>query len=132
MFGAVAIQGAHADLLKGLENAAHDENASTDLWVSPAGAYNLLRTAPFTARASEAGRPAGYPLGAAVQRRPPGLGSAEGVGDGSSRRSDSAAAPTQILEGSRAQATARLRAGGWAVLSEALAARTQPATSATA
>ena len=47
VFGAVAIQGAHADLLKGLENAAHDENAFTDLWVSPPGAYNLLRTAPF-------------------------------------------------------------------------------------
>ena len=47
MFGAVAIQGAHADLLKGLENAARDENAYTDVWVSPPGAYNLLRTAPF-------------------------------------------------------------------------------------
>ena len=50
VFGAVAIQGAHADLLKGLENAAHDENAFTDLWVSPPGAYNLLRTAPFDRR----------------------------------------------------------------------------------
>ena len=47
VFGAVAIQGAHADLLKGLENAARDENAFTDVWVSPPGAYNLLRTAPF-------------------------------------------------------------------------------------
>ena len=47
VFGAVAIQGAHADLLQGLENAAHDMNASTDIWVSPAGSYNLLKTAPF-------------------------------------------------------------------------------------
>ena len=31
VFGAVAIQGAHADLLKGLENAARDENAFTDV-----------------------------------------------------------------------------------------------------
>jgi hypothetical protein len=30
VFGAVAIQGAYAYLLKGLENAAHDENAFTD------------------------------------------------------------------------------------------------------
>ena len=49
VFGAVAIQGAHSDLLKGLEHAARDENAFTDVWVSPPGAYNLLRTAPFTA-----------------------------------------------------------------------------------
>ena len=47
IFGSVAIQGAHGDLLKGLENAAHDTNAFTDLWVSPAGSYNLLNTAPF-------------------------------------------------------------------------------------
>ena len=49
VFGAVAIQGAHADLLSGLENAARDKNAFTDLWVSPPGAYDLLRTAPFAA-----------------------------------------------------------------------------------
>ena len=29
---------------QGPRNAAHDENAYTDLWVSPPGAYNLLRT----------------------------------------------------------------------------------------
>ncbi len=44
MFGSVSIQGAHADLQKGLENAAHDMNASTDMWVSPAGSSNLLMT----------------------------------------------------------------------------------------
>ena len=31
----------------GLENAAHDMNAATDVWVSPAGSYNLLKTTPF-------------------------------------------------------------------------------------
>ena len=48
VFGSVAIQAAHGDLLHGLENAAHDMNAFTDVWVSPAGSYNLLQTAPFT------------------------------------------------------------------------------------
>ena len=47
VFGSVAIQAAHGDLLHGLENAAHDMNAFTDVWVSPAGSYNLLQTAPF-------------------------------------------------------------------------------------
>ena len=37
VFGAVSIQGAHGDLLKGLENAARDTNAATDVWVSAAG-----------------------------------------------------------------------------------------------
>src|ERR1035441_10383499 len=50
MFGSVSIQGAHGDLLHGLENAAHDENAFTDIWVAPAGSYNLLTTAPFATR----------------------------------------------------------------------------------
>ena len=47
VFGSVAIEAAHGDLLHGLENAAHDMNAFTDVWVSPAGTYNLLRTTPF-------------------------------------------------------------------------------------
>jgi putative ABC transport system permease protein len=47
LFGSVAIQGAHGDLLTGLEDAAHDMNAFTDVWVSPAGSYNLLNATPF-------------------------------------------------------------------------------------
>ena len=47
VFGSVAIQGAHGDLLTGLEDAAHDMNALTDVWVSPAGSFNLLQIAPF-------------------------------------------------------------------------------------
>ncbi|HXA54094.1 MAG TPA: FtsX-like permease family protein, partial [Solirubrobacteraceae bacterium] len=39
VFGSVAIQGAHGDLLAGLEDAAHDMNAFTDVWVAPAGSY---------------------------------------------------------------------------------------------
>jgi putative ABC transport system permease protein len=122
VFGAVAIQGAHADLLKGLQNAARDENASTDIWVSPPGAYNLLRTAPFPASAQ------------AKLTGLPGLRSVEiyrgGLLDWGSRRvwviaPPSAARPllpgSQILEGNLALATRRVREGGWVVLSEALA-----------
>ena len=54
VFGAVSIQGAHGDLLKGLENAARDTNAATDVWVSAAGSSNLLMTTPF--RANRAGQ----------------------------------------------------------------------------
>jgi putative ABC transport system permease protein len=122
VFGAVAIQGAHADLLKGLENAAHDENAFTDVWVSPPGAYNLLRTAPFA------------PTDQTALERLPGVSAVRvyrgGLLDWGERKIWVIAPPgeaksllpaSQILEGSVATATERLRAGGWVVLSQALA-----------
>jgi putative ABC transport system permease protein len=122
VFGAVAIQGAHADLLKGLENAARDENAFTDAWVSPSGAYNLLQTAPFT------------PTQQAKLEALPGVRAVRvyrgGLLDWGDRKVWAIAPPSeavpllppsQILEGSLARATARVRAGGWLVLSQALA-----------
>jgi putative ABC transport system permease protein len=122
VFGAVAIQGAHADLLRGLENAAHDENAFTDVWVSPPGAYNLLRTAPFAATEL------------AKLQRLPGVRAVRvyrgGLLDWGQRKVWVIAPPaqarpllpaSQILEGSLARATERVRSGGWVVLSQALA-----------
>jgi len=122
VFGAVAIQGAHADLLKGLENAARDENAFTDLWVSPPGSYNLLRTAPFT------------PTQQGTLAHLPGLRAVRiyrgGLLDWGERRVWVIAPPSeatpllpasQIVEGSVGQATVHLRAGGWAVFAQALA-----------
>jgi putative ABC transport system permease protein len=122
VFGAVAIQGAHADLLKGLENAARDENAFTDVWVSPPGAYNLLRTAPFADSRQ------------ATLARLPGVRAVRvyrgGLLDWGERRvwviappseATPLIAPSQILEGNLARATAQLRAGGWVVLAQALA-----------
>jgi putative ABC transport system permease protein len=122
VFGAVAIQGAHADLLVGLEHAAHDENAFTDAWVSPPGAYNLLRTAPFT------------PTQKAKLEALPGIRAVRiyrgGLFDWDERKvwaiappSDAVPLlpPSQLLDGSVAQASARVRAGGWLVLSQAIA-----------
>ncbi len=122
VFGAVAIQGAHADLLSGLETAARDENAFTDVWVSPPGAYNLLRTAPFS------------PSQQGTLERLPGVRAVRvyrgGLLDWGQRRiwviappadADPLLPASQILEGGVATATARLRAGGWAVVSQALA-----------
>jgi putative ABC transport system permease protein len=122
VFGAVAIQGAHADLLKGLQDAASDENAFTDVWVAPPGSYNLLKTAPFAPTESSA--LARLPAVRAVRVYRGGLL------DWGKRRvwaiaPASDAKPllpaSQIVEGSVAQASARLRAGGWVVLAQALA-----------
>jgi putative ABC transport system permease protein len=123
VFGSVSIQGAHGDLQHGLENAATDMNAFTDLWVSPAGDFNLLMTQPFPA----AGR-------LQQLRRIRGVRSASiyrgGLLDWRERRvwviappisAKPLVPPTQLVEGDLALAERRLRTGGWAVLSQALA-----------
>ena len=122
VFGSVAIQGAHGDLLAGLEGAAHDMNAFTDVWVAPAGSYNLLQTAPFD------------PTLRTRLQRLPGVRAVglyrSGLLDYGERRVLVIAPPRtavplvpadQIVQGDPRQATAHLRAGGWVVLSRALA-----------
>jgi putative ABC transport system permease protein len=122
VFGSVAIAGAHHDLLTGLENAAVEMNASTDVWVAPAGSYNLLDTTPFP------------PAKQALLERLPGVRTVRvyrsGLLDWGERRvlviAPAAGAtplipPGQLLLGNMRQATERVRAGGWLILSEALA-----------
>jgi putative ABC transport system permease protein len=122
VFGSVAIQGAHGDLLRGLEGAARDTNAATDIWVSPAGSYNLLNTTPFT------------PTARALIARVPGVRAVQlyrgGMLDYGYRRV-LVAAPAreatpllpagQILQGNPRQAEELVRRGGWAVVSQGLA-----------
>ncbi len=123
IFGSVAIQGAHGDLLHGLENAAQDMNAATDVWVSPAGSYNLLNTTPFAPvdRAKLEGVAGVRAVG--LYR--------SGLLDYGERRVLVIAPPaqarpllpaTQLLHGEARRAEERVRAGGWLVLSEAIAA----------
>ena len=122
VFGSVAIGGAHGDLLAGLENAARDSNASTDLWVAPAGSYNLLHTTPFAD-----GR-------RVALERLPGVRAVRvyraGLLDFGKRRVLVSAPPgqsspllpaDQLLAGDTRLATARVRSGDWVVVSEALA-----------
>jgi putative ABC transport system permease protein len=122
IFGSVAIQGAHGDLLHGLENAAQDMNAATDVWVSPAGSYNLLNTTPFA------------PVERAQLERVAGVRAVglyrSGLLDYGPRRILVIAPPaqarpllpaTQIVRGDLHRAEERVRAGGWLVLSEAIA-----------
>ncbi len=97
-------------------------NAFTDVWVSPAGSYNLLQTAPFAAHEQ------------ARLQRLPGVRAVRlyrgGLLDWGDRRTWVIAPPrastpllpaSQIVEGNVQQATARVRAGGWAVLTQAIA-----------
>jgi putative ABC transport system permease protein len=123
VFGSVAIQGAHGDLLAGLDNAARDMNAFTDVWVAPAGSYNLLMTAPFAP--VDRTRLARLPGVRAVRLYRSGLlniGERRVLVIAPPRAATPLLPGDQLVEGNLREATARIRAGGWLVLSQALAA----------
>jgi putative ABC transport system permease protein len=122
VFGSVAIQGAHGNLQQGLDRLVHQLNTSTALWVIPPGSQNLLATTPFRAVPVQAlrrlpGVSAVEPLRAALldyeDRRvwvlAPPPGAAYPI------------PPSQLLRGNLASAASRIRAGGWAVISQAVA-----------
>lgn len=126
VFGAVAIGGARENLQRGLNNASMAFNGVGQLWVAPAGAYDLFTTTPMNANASSG-----------MQRRLQGLRGVQSVAayrgsylDVGARRTWVLAPPlstaspisaTQLVEGSVVQATQLFRAGGWMVVSQALA-----------
>ncbi len=122
VFGSVAIQGAHGDLLKGLERATGEMNAITDLWVAPAGSHNLLQTTPFS------------PTQQKALARLPGVRAVRlyrsGLLDYGQRRVLVIAPPSQasqllpagqLVAGDPSQASVRVRGGGWLILSKAIA-----------
>lgn len=123
VFGSVAIQGAHSNLQHGLDRLVHQLNTNAQLWVIPPGANNLLATTPFPRiRRAPLERLAG------VTSVEPLLG---GLLDYERRRVWVLAfprgaafpiPPSQLLGDDLAGARARLRAGGWAVVSQALIA----------
>ncbi|HEV7585097.1 MAG TPA: FtsX-like permease family protein [Solirubrobacteraceae bacterium] len=122
VFGSVAIQTAHGDLQAGLNRVAHGLNATTDAWVAPAGTANSLATTPFQGAATRRLLALPAVRGVSLYR-----GSFLDIGD---RRTWILAPPSdvaqplprgQLLEGSTRLATSRFRAGGWAIVSRAIA-----------
>ncbi|HYM45568.1 MAG TPA: FtsX-like permease family protein [Solirubrobacteraceae bacterium] len=122
IFGSVAIQGAHGDLLKGLENAARDTNAFTDVWVSPAGSYNLLNTTPFApADRAKLERLAGVRAARLYRAGLLDYGERRVLVIAPPRQSTPLLPAAQLVQGNVRQATERVRAGGWLILSQAIA-----------
>jgi putative ABC transport system permease protein len=122
VFGSVSVSGAHSDLQRGLDRSAHDVTSPADVWAFPHGRSNLLATTPFR------------PTAAHTLARLPGVravllyrASFLNVGDRRVWVSAQPAAQTsiipthQLVDGSLALAGARLRAGGWAVISQGIA-----------
>jgi putative ABC transport system permease protein len=121
-FGTISIGGAEVSLRRGLDSSANAVSFSANIWVSPSGQASPLSTTPFT------------------QTSPPRFARLPGVAsvgvyrgsffDWGDRRVWVLAPPAnsrapipagQLIAGRLDVATARIREGGWAVLSEALA-----------
>ncbi|HUN77490.1 MAG TPA: FtsX-like permease family protein [Solirubrobacteraceae bacterium] len=123
VLGTVAVQGSQSNLQRGLDASAHGIDSSADVWVTPRGEANAFATTPFRA------------LDQRSLARLPGV---RGVGvyrgsflNWGSRRLWVIAQPTssrqpipprELLGGDLGLAGARVLSGGWAVLSQALAA----------
>lgn len=123
VFGSVAITGAQHNLEHGLDRTAYEWNRAAELWVSPPGEANTLGTTSFPSGVARKliGLPGVRSVG--IYR-----GSFLDVGNrrvwviAPSPRNAQMLPPRQLTVGNIARANSRLRAGGWAVLSEALAA----------
>jgi putative ABC transport system permease protein len=122
VFGAVALQGARLNLQDGLFAVAPGLNAGADVWVLPQGAGDLFGTTPVPATALAALRRTPEVRDVALYRA--------GFLDIADRRVLVFGPPTdtpapvpldQVRSGDRATLSARMRAGGWATLSRALA-----------
>jgi putative ABC transport system permease protein len=122
VFGTISIGGAEVSLQRGLDSSANAVSSSANIWVSPSGQASPLSTTPFT------------------QGSPPRFAHLPGVAsvgvyrgsffDWGDRRVWVLAPPAnsrapipagQLISGRLDVAAARIRHGGWAVLSESLA-----------
>jgi putative ABC transport system permease protein len=124
VFAGVTIQGATNNLQHGLNRLFHDVTSVADVWVTAPGTQNLLATTPLSGGAY--GTLSRLPGVRAV-----GLYRAGFLDYGSHRvwvlappmTAAHPIPPSQLIDGQEATANARLRAGGWAALSQALADR---------
>jgi putative ABC transport system permease protein len=121
VYGSVAVEGAHHDLLRGLDQSFGEYLATADLWVTTGG--DDLTTNSFAAR----GLPERIARAPGVADVRPYQGGLLDVGE---RRLWIVARPpadrspipaSQVREGDLARATSRIRAGGWASVSDVFA-----------
>jgi putative ABC transport system permease protein len=123
VFGTVEFGGVQTNLTSGLHSFARDFDSSSQLWVLPSGDLSLQATAPFDAVNTRA--LAAVP---GVRRVSVYRGSFLDWGDrrlwvlAPAGAIEHPIPATQVRVGAVGAATARVRRGGWAVLSESLVA----------
>jgi putative ABC transport system permease protein len=122
VFGSVAILGAQQNLEHGLDRTASEVNNVTSLWVSAAGVNNTLGTTAFPSTIAPNLRHAAGVQSVSIYRGGfLDLGARRTWIIAPPRTSPQPIPPGQLTEGNFAQASARLRGHGWAVISEAIA-----------
>jgi putative ABC transport system permease protein len=120
VFGSVTIQGSHTNLQSGLDRSFHGITSVANLWVAPSG--EEFATVPFQSVAAPA-------LARLAGIRSVGLYRGGFLEYGGRRvwvlappaTASSPIPESQLVTGDLTLATARLRAGGWAVISKTLA-----------
>jgi putative ABC transport system permease protein len=124
VFATVAIGGAHADLQRGLDASAREIDSNADVWATFPGAPNAFATTPFADPRATTLALARLPGVRAVSIY---RGSFLDIGDHRAwvlappRDAAEPIPSSQLRHGDLTLATARIRAGGWVVLSEAIA-----------
>jgi len=121
VFGAVTIQGAKNNLQHGLDQSFHGIASVADLWIAPSGEQSLFATVPFPAIDTSTLAQPGI---LAINPYRSGFLEYGGRQVWFLAPPDMAASPIpphDLLDGNLALANARLRAGGWAVISKTLA-----------
>jgi putative ABC transport system permease protein len=122
VFGSVALQGAQANVRSGLDRSAHDVATSSDIWIIPSNRQDTLATTWFH-------QDPPLPLARVPGVRAVGEYRATLLDYGDRRLwvlapPDTTADPvpaSQLLDGSLPVAMRRMRMGGWAVVSKAVA-----------
>jgi len=122
VFGSTAIEGAHRDLQGALDRTSRELSFVTDLWVTAAGSANVLATTPFSRGVVATVATTPHVASVRVYRGALlDLGTRRAWVIAPPRGSAQTIPPDEIVSGRLPQAEARLNAGGWAVMSQALA-----------
>jgi putative ABC transport system permease protein len=122
VFGIVAIQGAQVNLERGLDRSARGIDSSSQVWVTPRGESNAFATTPF--KGADASALARLPGVASVSLYRGSFLNWEKRRLWVLAQPSTTAQPVppgQLVSGSLALAASKVRHGGWAVLSQALA-----------
>ncbi|HZV74313.1 MAG TPA: ABC transporter permease [Conexibacter sp.] len=123
VFGSVAMEGAHADLQRGLDMGAHGLSGKADLWVVAGGDSNVLSTTSFRPAVTDSELAAVRGVRAVSAYR----GAFLDVGDRRAwvvappRSDPTPLLPIHFMQGDLTAANVRLRSHGWVALSQSVA-----------
>jgi putative ABC transport system permease protein len=122
VFGTVALQGTHRNVLAGAYRSGHDVASAAAIWVLAPGVSNLFATTPFEAdRVGLLSHLAGVRAVGVYRGGFLDWGNRRVLIGAQPRTQPQMIYPHQLLEGNLQSADREVRAGGWAVISQAIA-----------